>query len=176
MTPKRRGAALRRGGTFLIAGGAAVATIVALNATGAVAGTVAAKGPMATEHLVLAVRLRPSGRRQAHAASGPVIRCAAYFGQLPHYSRKYKDISWHYTWTCDDPSASAFGQSTLYYDNLPVANQSGREYGVKGDFNVRYACGPGTVWSHGVASITFSAPYHTSAVVEGGSRTDKVRC
>jgi hypothetical protein len=176
MTSKRPGAALRRSASFLIASGAAVAAIVALNPTGAVAGTVAAKRPTAGEQLILTARLRPSGRREAHAASGPVIDCVAYFGQLPHFSKKYKDISWHYTWTCDDPSASAFGQSTLYYDNLPVENQHGRQSGVKGDFNVRYGCSTGTVWSHGVATITFSAPYHTSATAEGGSPTKKITC
>lgn len=176
MTQERRGAAWRRGAAVLIAGAASAATIVAVNTTGALAGTVAAKGPAATEHLILTARLRPLGRHAAHAASGPVIKCFADFGQKPHFSEKYKDISWHYTWTCDDPSASAFGQSTLYYDNLPVRNQSGRQSGVKGNFNIRYGCSTGTVWSHGVASITFSAPYHTSATVEGGSRTKKITC
>jgi hypothetical protein len=57
-----------------------------------------------------------------------------------------------------------------------VQNQYGRDSGVKGEFNVRYECGKGTVWSHSVASITFSAPYHTSATAEGGSPANKITC
>jgi hypothetical protein len=126
--------------------------------------------------VIASTTLRPLGRTSAAGSpAAPIIKCSRYTGQYPHYSSG--DVSWHATWSCSE-YADASGSLTLYEDNFPVAYSYPKQYGLKGDMNVRSACGPtpSYYYYYGLAVVTFSAPGYTTATIEGGSPTLKVAC
>jgi hypothetical protein len=121
---------------------------------------------------VQTVVLRPINTLSPNA--GRVIVCHPDLRQYVHYSKPGKDVSWHWTWTCDS-TVHANATSSTYYANFPVATRSESETSASDNFNVRYN-GCLTGYWYGVTSYTFSWPGYTPASGEGTSPTNHIKC
>lgn len=112
------------------------------------------------------------------ASARPVIRCKVDLRQLVHYSKYPKDVSWHWTWKCDDEvslSAGSVLHARAFGVFYPIASGSSFQSGAEGDVNVRTKECIDNLW-YGKASGTFSAPNHLSRTFEGTSQTHVVKC
>jgi hypothetical protein len=129
--------------------------------------------PSASSRAVRAVVLRPNdGRRFAQA--GPVITCRINLGQHVHYSASGKDVSWHWTWSCDQ-AVTLTGTSSLYDEGYRIRTVAANGAGRSGTENVRYGtCVEAPWW--GTAVYTFSAPGYTTGSGEGSSPTSTITC
>ena len=90
------------------------------------------------------------------------------------HSASSKDVSWHWTWSCDE-AVTLRGTSSLYDEGYRIRTVAANGTGRSGTENVRYGtCVEAPWW--GTAVYTFSAPGYTSGSGEGSSPTSTINC
>lgn len=134
--------------------------------------------PSTTTGAVSPVSQAPQSSSSVSPSVLPAINCQVNLGQFVHYSVPGKDVSWHWTWTCDGDvtlTASSVLRASVLGAVFPIAFGSSSQTGFSGNVNVRTSECIRTSW-YGEASGTFSAPNHLSRTFEGSSPTSKITC
>lgn len=116
----------------------------------------------------------PAGTSPVAPAALPQITCDVYLGQYVHYSTTGKDISWHWTWSCDG-YVFLYGGHALYFDTSPWVTGAVANTGYSGNENLRYNGCLSGLW-YGQAYGTFSAVGYSPASFEGSSPENVISC